>query len=870
MIIILITIVFIISIITLYIFTNEEKSFPTQDNNLDGSLVAGSKVANFRVADSTVADFTVASSTVAGSLVAGSRVAGSRVAGSNLAGSNLAGSRVAGSRVAGSLVAGSLVAGSRVAGSLVAGSNLAESNLAESNLAESNLVGSLVAESNLAESNLVGSKVAGSKVAGSLVAGSNLAESNLVGSLVAGSNLAESNIAGSLVAGSNLAESNIAGSLVAGSNLAGSILAHSNLAGSNLAGSILAHSNLAGSNLAGSILAHSNLAGSNLAGSNLAGSILAHSNLAGSNLAGSNLAGSNLAGSNLAASILAGSNLAASNLPRSLLAGSISANLYNINNDKIICHYPFDKDLLDYSNLSIRPSISNSNRPLLHSSLDTKLSTGSALFSLTSNAAPIPMLARTRFTNNGITIAFWIKINETLPINNYRHIISIRYNLYIGIANINLQSKLVIFFQDNTTYTTTNRIIIDLPSNLVFTEWNHFCFIFTPENNPSVFVNGNNILLNNLSNNILYPYINNTTVNIEIGNWWKQEENLLYSGGLQPNWLQANINQIILYNRILTETEISYLYNFPANIITTSSPSRLSASELVTASNLPGSLLTASNIAASNLAASNLPGSLLAASNLPGSLLTGSLVAASNLPGSLLAASNFVSSTLANPYNINNDNIKMYYPFDTNKLNYTTGVGVDNTQVNSNIPILISTSTTKLTSGSLSFIGNASIQLPGLQFTNNGITIAFWIKFNEIPNNSTILSLTQGVFLHIKINAKYLGYSITNSLGANVTANTSYMFNDTNWHHVCFTFTPAGVFSIYVDFVKYSIASSVYPTTTTNLIFNYINKLMPNEQYFNGNMNQFIIYNRVLTETEISYLYNFPANITITSSPSRL
>jgi uncharacterized protein YjbI with pentapeptide repeats len=713
-------------------------------------------------------------------------------------------------------------------------------------------------------------------------------------SKLAGSNLAGSNLYASTLAGSNLAGSNLYASTLAGSNLAVSNLYASTLAGSNLAGSILTGSLIAGSLVAGSNLAESNLYASNLAGSLVAGSNLAGSFVTGSNLAGSNLAASTVTGSNLAGSLLAGSNLAYYNLITR-----------NINNANIKFYYPFDIDFKDYSTgIGIDNTGIYNGTNITISNNTTKLKKGSILFGNSTFGFP-----SVQFTNNGITIAFWIKLN-TIP--NNAEIISFNGALLsIYIDNKKLSYKINYPSIGSSIQNSIDYTFTDL-------DWHHFCFTFTPEGTFHIYID----YIKYIDIKSIYPsldiletnYINNKNS----GNWENNE------------YMNANMNQLIVYNRVLTETEIGYLFNDTINIIITSKPTTIRsdiplmtptlspsynlyksnlagslvtgslvagsnvAGSLIAASNLPGSLLTASRltgslVVGSNLAGSNLAGSLVAGSNLAGSNLTGSLIAASNLPGSLLTASTLAGSNLTSSNlvagsnlagslldssrlayynlvtrNINNANIKFYYPFNVDLKDYSTGTGVSNTSFDGGTSISITTATTKLSSGSM-LVGNTGLRLPGLQFTNNGITIAFWIKFNEIPNNSTILVFSRLFFINIY--NKKLGYTITNpSIGTSTDNYIYYTFNDLEWHHICFTFTPEGTFSIYVDYVKYTIDSPIYPTLDS-LTFNFINNYYVGDfTYFNGFINQFIVYNRTLTETEIYYLFNNTSNIIITSN----
>ena len=73
-------------------------------------------------------------------------------------------------------------------------------------------------------------------------------------------------------------------------------------------------------------------------------------------------------------------------------------------------------------------------------------------------------------------------------------------------------------------------------------------------------------------------------------------------------------------------------------------------------------------------------------------------------------------------YIINNSGIMHYYPFDTDMLDYKSGVGENNATVSN---VYVSRDSTKLKNGAVRFPGDntQSFKLPNVSFGKSGITI---------------------------------------------------------------------------------------------------------------------------------------------------
>jgi hypothetical protein len=225
-------------------------------------------------------------------------------------------------------------------------------------------------------------------------------------------------------------------------------------------------------------------------------------------------------------------------------------------------------------------------------------------------------------------------------------------------------------------------------------------------------------------------------------------------------------------------------------------------------------------------------------------------------------------------YNINNANLKHYYPFDANFLDYSSGTGVNNATTSN---VTISTSNPKLTNGSLLLPGttNQVFQLPTIQFAAGGLTVACWMKCNAIPVD--FARLFDFAVPANPLPTKYfvVGFGLAGSnagipyiavgspsTGPEAIANMNYTIPNLNWHHFAFVIQSNSVLNFYVDGTLITgVSYASYPSLDA-FTSAFIGKTNWSTGGFpNCNINQFVIFNRPITSTEVSYLYNYPTQV---------
>lgn len=157
-------------------------------------------------------------------------------------------------------------------------------------------------------------------------------------------------------------------------------------------------------------------------------------------------------------------------------------------------------------------------------------------------------------------------------------------------------------------------------------------------------------------------------------------------------------------------------------------------------------------------------------------------------------------------------------------------------------------------------IGDAS----SLDFGTNDFSISAWIK---CTNNA----LSKSIFTKISgVTASDTGYGIfilsTGELFGRICDGTTtvgstidgYSLEDQCWHHVVVTFDRDGNMVRYVDGASYGSATSI--STVSGSVSNTLNALIGNRDvsssYYVGSIADVIVYNKVLSSTEVSQIYN--------------
>ena len=231
-------------------------------------------------------------------------------------------------------------------------------------------------------------------------------------------------------------------------------------------------------------------------------------------------------------------------------------------------------------------------------------------------------------------------------------------------------------------------------------------------------------------------------------------------------------------------------------------------------------------------------------------------------------------------YNIiDNSGLILYYRFNSqdvsglNLANYSTGFPVydaslsiaglvnsrdyvlDNAALNIPTTDYVTINNSKLTTG----INSTSV------FNTNGLSFTCWVKSNNTGTNGRIFEFGNQVsasnFIIIFIVSNRLQGAIKINGGA-IYYDTGYTINNNIWHHICYTLTystgSTSTHKVYVDgTIIYQTTTGVYPNSAVTYPYCYIGKsTYAVDPYFNGIIDDFRFYNRILSLSEIKTLYN--------------
>ena len=153
---------------------------------------------------------------------------------------------------------------------------------------------------------------------------------------------------------------------------------------------------------------------------------------------------------------------------------------------------------------------------------------------------------------------------------------------------------------------------------------------------------------------------------------------------------------------------------------------------------------------------------------------------------------------------------------------------------------------------------NTSINLYKTAITN-GITFAFWFKLLNDGGDWWFMNLTSSnggqvywyrshtnIYIYIVHGDNSSAYTILNNV------------IDNNWHHVVWSISDNGNWTLYKDGVNQNIninkqlPNISFSTRTIGLPFN-----AAKDGYAKGNIDDFRIYNKVLTDSEVIKIYNY-------------
>ncbi|MGV8177029.1 MAG: LamG domain-containing protein, partial [Candidatus Bilamarchaeaceae archaeon] len=161
-----------------------------------------------------------------------------------------------------------------------------------------------------------------------------------------------------------------------------------------------------------------------------------------------------------------------------------------------------------------------------------------------------------------------------------------------------------------------------------------------------------------------------------------------------------------------------------------------------------------------------------------------------------------------------------------------------------------------------------------------GFTTAMWVKFTNLKANNTIFSLANlssnnerfSIFTNIADGQKLYFYG--NGVGSTAVSSNFAPANNT-WNHVVVTYDGATL-SFYINGTLYNSAPLANSGVISGQYFLGARKRTSKSEYFNGSMDEVMVYGRSLSAYEVSQLYrstlyrdaNYSDSYTFYSNPS--
>lgn len=232
----------------------------------------------------------------------------------------------------------------------------------------------------------------------------------------------------------------------------------------------------------------------------------------------------------------------------------------------------------------------------------------------------------------------------------------------------------------------------------------------------------------------------------------------------------------------------------------------------------------------------------------------------------------YISPLYNRTFNINNTSLLYYYPFDIDYLNYRDVSGVSSLTVNASIRLIYENYI--MPNNTLTIPGSStqSVAMPSTTFGGDGITIAVWLRCTSIPTNGArLFDFGNGVNTHnfyggVSTNgAMQIGF-YSPSIGTQGNYSLNYTIPNTLWHHYAIIISSTGAVSFYVDGSGISgINHTVYPYRSALANCFIAKSSNTSDGYITCHLNSFLLFNRVITYTELLYLINSPKQIRCSS-----
>ena len=232
------------------------------------------------------------------------------------------------------------------------------------------------------------------------------------------------------------------------------------------------------------------------------------------------------------------------------------------------------------------------------------------------------------------------------------------------------------------------------------------------------------------------------------------------------------------------------------------------------------------------------------------------------------------------------NNYTLRYIFDTDSISSTT---IKESVSNTYNATLVNGATIAVDSESkvagqgylkLNSISSQYVTCPSFTTDKNGLTFSFWFRSNGSGTWGRVFDFGNDAGsdnIITFINNNNIGFSVYNNTQKGDMVNIINSINDNVWRHVVWTLTNSGtpgnsdhVWKIYLNGTLTSTQTNVRYPSNISRTKNYFGKSnWSGDSYFNGGIVDFRMYNRVISDQEISDIYNSPATAPLSTFQSQ-
>lgn len=161
------------------------------------------------------------------------------------------------------------------------------------------------------------------------------------------------------------------------------------------------------------------------------------------------------------------------------------------------------------------------------------------------------------------------------------------------------------------------------------------------------------------------------------------------------------------------------------------------------------------------------------------------------------------------------------------------------------------------------------VTLPAFTPTSDGLSFSLWFTANSTGANSRLFELgngsnTNNIILSILgTNAVYSAINRAANDLLSQSDSVATTVNNNVWRHLVWVIVPTGganaTWQFYLNGVLVNTFTNMYYPALTTYTVNYLGASNTiTDPYFNGAIDDFRVYNRVLSATEITYIYKLP------------